>query len=200
MFVVIAPEKHICSESEIVTKLFEAGLEIFHLRKPNMSKMFLEHYLQKIPEQFHKRIVIDSFPELLEKYDLKGFHLKDKQREMICDINDFKANISKRKQTLSSSFHNIEDIINCEDFLDYYFLSPVFDSISKENYLGKELEVKNIDKKILALGGIKPENILKTKDLGYSGVAILGFIWNDEQPIERFKEIYKSYKNIYRIV
>ena len=36
-----------------------------------------------------------------------------------------------------------------------------------------------IDEKVIALGGITPDNISKIKEYGFGGVAVLGFIWEE---------------------
>jgi thiamine-phosphate pyrophosphorylase len=39
----------------------------------------------------------------------------------------------------------------------------------------------------VALGGISTQNIEKTFQLGFDDVALLGSIWNTNQPIQNFK-------------
>jgi thiamine-phosphate pyrophosphorylase len=88
--------------------------------------------------------------------------------------------------------------------MDYLFLGPIFDSISKENYTSRfpesllyDLKDKGvINEKIIALGGINKENMHKVKDYGFGGVAILGALWENfpkqqdtEKLLTRFKEI-----------
>jgi len=58
MIVVIAPEKDIPNEIEILHQLFQKGLAYYHLRKP--FKSFEEHcaYLQVIASQNNNRFEI----------------------------------------------------------------------------------------------------------------------------------------------
>ncbi|WP_196885495.1 thiamine phosphate synthase [Aureivirga sp. CE67] len=194
MFVVIATEKNNAKEIDIIIQLFELGLETFHLRKPNFTKEMLISYLNKVPEKYHKHIVIDSHIELLEDFHLKGFHLKESNRlKLGNDLKNIRKKLFDKQQTLSSSFHSLEAIENNNIEFDYVFLSPVFHSISKENYAGKGFDVNHLKQKTLALGGIKQENIAKTKELGFQGIAVLGAIWESEDPIlefQRLKEVY----------
>ena len=69
----------------------------------------------------------------------------------------------------------VEEVKNKKHFYDYVFMSPVYDSISKEGYnspyTAEELRLaakdKIIDNKVMALGGITPDNILEVKDFGF---------------------------------
>ena len=67
----------------------------------------------------------------------------------------------------------------------YCFLSPIFDSISKEGYKAnfdklelKEFLAKDRKTKVIALGGLTEENYLEVLELGFDGGAFLGSVWN----------------------
>ena len=66
------PQDH---EIEMLCKMFENGLEYFHLRKPKYSTYKLSDYIQSIPEQFRNRIIIHSHHELAVKYNLHGVYI-----------------------------------------------------------------------------------------------------------------------------
>ena len=44
------------------------------------------------------------------------------------------------------------------------------------------------------MGGIDEDKIETAKELGFSGVALLGAIWQSEQPVEKFKRIYELWQ------
>ncbi len=79
--IVISPSKIIEEEIKNLTLIFEAGLESYHLRKPKFSTKQLQEYIEKIPKQFHNRIVIHSHHNLARKYDLQGVHYTKKHLE-----------------------------------------------------------------------------------------------------------------------
>lgn len=66
------------------------------------------------------------------------------------------------------------------------FLSPIFDCITKADvasaFTAEELRLaakeKIIDSKVMAFGGINPDNILEIKDFGFGGAVIMGDLWN----------------------
>ncbi|WP_278008571.1 thiamine phosphate synthase [Flavobacterium gyeonganense] len=93
----------------------------------------------------------------------------------------------------STSTHSIEDFNALKNIFEYAFLSPVFPSISKENYssernLFEEIKKrKNFSPKTVALGGIYSGNIEQTLQNGFDNIALLGTIWSSENAIKNFK-------------
>ena len=197
MIVVIAPESDINDEFLILNQLFEAGLEFYHLRKS--SKSYDDHcdYLDSIDAKYHNRIIVHHFHELINKYNLKGIHFQEqKRREHIDNPGHYFKNLNMFGKTISSSFHETEALENCDFEFDYYLLSPVFSSISKHGYEGRGFDVNRIDERVIALGGIKQTNIAEAFALGYKGIAVLGSIWNQNDPVKEFKILKAEYNRI----
>ncbi len=174
--IVITPPTFFVEEDKIITALFEEGLDILHLRKPDTAAAYMERLLTLIPEQYRKRIVTHEHFYLKEEYQLMGIHLNNRNPSK---PEDYKGHVS-------CSCHSIQEVKEDKDMYDYVFMSPIYDSISKENYqsaytpeeLRKAAKEGIIDKKVMALGGITPCNILEVKDFGFGGAVILGDLWN----------------------
>ncbi len=174
--ILITPPTYFVEEDKILTALFEEGLDILHLRKPDTAPMYAERLLSLIPEQYHKRIVVHDHFYLKEEYKLKGIHLNKRNPE---PPKGYKGHIS-------CSCHSLEEVRERKPGCDYVLLSPVFDSISKQNYLSaytpEEIRAARkagiIDKHVIALGGIDEDNLLEVKDYGFGGAAVLGALWN----------------------
>ena len=86
---------------------------------------------------------------------------------------------------------------------DYIFLSPVFDSISKNSHKSsfKKGDITQVLKssklKIYALGGINPETAEKAFRMGFDGIAVLGYIWEAKQiPVDAFLKIKDKIKTL----
>ena len=62
--------------------------------------------------------------------------------------------------------------------MNYVSKIDLFEAIKKRN---------NFKTKVIALGGILAENIKFTLTNGFEDVALLGTIWNQNNPIENFK-------------
>ena len=81
--ILITPPTYFVEEDKIITALFEEGLDILHLRKPDTAPMFAERLLSLIPEQYHKRIVVHENFYLKDEYKLKGIHLNSQPAEQL---------------------------------------------------------------------------------------------------------------------
>jgi len=187
MIILISNPAQVKDEHEIIRQIFDKGLEIFHLRKKEYPESGLRTFIENIPEKYREKIVLHSHYHLVTEYGLKGIHVPP----------TFKGETPGR--TLSVSFHTPEEIQKSELPFDYGFLSPVFDSISKEGYQSRlntgelKLFLKNRKEKIIALGGIDEDKIETVRDIGFSGIALLGAIWQSENPVDKFKRIKKGW-------
>lgn len=195
MIVLIAPEKDIDKEIEILNQLFEEGLEYYHFRKP--TKTYEEHvsYIKKINEKYHNRIITHYFHELVNEFDLKGIHFQEQKRiDALENGKEYFIGLNMLGKTMSSSFHEPEELAVCDIEFDYHLLSPVFSSISKKGYEGRGFDVNDIDKTIVGMGGINTTTIKETLELGFQGIGVLGGVWNAENPMESFKAIKHCYE------
>ena len=196
--ILITSPTYFVEEDKIITSLFEEGLDILHLRKPDTAPMFAERLLTLIPEQYHKRIVVHGHFYLKEEFRLKGIHLNLRNPNA---PDHYKGHIS-------CSCHSLEEVKERKRNYDYVFMSPVFDSITKQDYNAQYSpeEIKKahkqgiIDKKVYALGGIDVHNIKEVKKYGFGGAAIMGAIWQKFDTccdrdysliIEHFKKLKK---------
>jgi thiamine-phosphate pyrophosphorylase len=135
---------------------------------------------------------------LVKDFALKGIHFREEDRiQYIDDPSNYFMGLPMYGKTISSSFHSVESLEKCSFEFDYHFLSPVFSSISKKGYLGKEFTVHSSSKTIIGLGGGNRENFKEFETLGYSGVAFLGGIWESETPREDFEIILAHFLKNY---
>lgn len=175
--VVITPERIFPGEAEVLNGLFADGLQVLHIRKPGASEDDVRELLAGIDPGFRGRIVVHDHFGLAGELGLKGVHLNRRNPE---PPEGFAGHISR-------SCHTLQEVADASPGCDYVFLSPVFDSISKEGYAGRfgaeELarakEDGVINDKVYALGGITEKNIPDAARMGFGGVAILGSLWED---------------------
>ncbi|KAF2334256.1 thiamine phosphate synthase [Flavobacterium daemonense] len=198
--IVITNPFFIENEIQIIHSLFEEGLSLLHIRKPDFSKSEMTDFIQQIKTEFRDQIVLHHYHFLAENFGINRFHFSENERK---NNSAFPARFSKScRYNYSTSTHSVEDFNSLKNDFDYAFLSPVFKSISKENYMPKTdlfEEIKsrtNYKTKMIALGGIDVQNIQKTLENGFDNVALLGSIWNNENPVKQFKlclQIAQSY-------
>lgn len=194
MIVLIAPEEDVPNEIEILHELFKAGVQYYHLRKPFKDLEQHKDYLNKIKPKYHNRIVLHNHHELINSYNLKGIHFQEqKRRDTIDNPTRYFKNLNMFGKTISSSFHDPEELNRCYFEFDYHLLSPVFNSISKQGYKGRSFNINHIDKTIVGMGGVTAKNLSKFNTLGYKGVGVLGGVWNNTNPLAAFKQINEAY-------
>lgn len=196
--IVITQPDFFVEEDQIITALFEEGLDILHIRKPDTSAAYSERLLTLIPEKYHKKIVTHEHFYLKEEFNLMGIHLNSRNPRKPYDY----------KGHVSCSCHSFNEVKERKPYFDYVFLSPIYDSISKKDYnspytpeeLREAVKQGVIDTNVMALGGIGLDNILEIKDYGFGGAVVLGDLWNKFDPcndqdykavIEHFRKLKK---------
>jgi thiamine-phosphate pyrophosphorylase len=195
--VVISQSKVIEDEHKIITQLFEAGLGTLHVRKPRLRTKQLIEYLDKIPHQFHNRIIVHSHHNLASKYNLLGvhytrLHLEPNFRNW---WREKKLSFIKRKLIRTSSHNKLASLYDERDIeYDYVFLSPIFDSITGKYQSGFyedsiKAAVQKTGLKIVARGGIDITRIEKVNELGLYGLALYSCLWNSQDPLQEFLKI-----------
>lgn len=187
-------------EHQILTAFFDEGLELLHLRKPNTEPVYSERLLSLIPDHYRKDIVVHDHFYLKNEYNLRGIHLNYRNPEVPPNY----------KGTRSCSCHSVEELMNSKKIYDYVFLSPIFDSISKDGYESrfpatdlKELGKKRIiDKKVMALGGVDMDNLPLLKEYGFGGAVVLGAVWNrfNVYQTSNFKELIHHFRKLRKAV
>lgn len=146
--VVITTPYFFADEASLIELLFAEGMSRLHLRKPDCKRDELEGLLDKISPAYYDRIVLHDWFTLAEERALGGIHLNKRNPEAP----------PLYKGSISRSCHSLEEIIEYKPVCDYVFLSPIFQSISKEGYgSGFSLDgLRNakgiIDDKVIALG------------------------------------------------
>lgn len=175
LIVVTAPTFFV-EEEQIITTLFEEGLDILHLRKPDTPAIYSERLLMLIPEKYHRRIVIHEHFHLKEEFGLMGIHLN--------------AHCPQEPQNysghISCTCHSLEEVKDQKSFYDYVFMARVFGGIppfgSPEGYPAEKLsqagKEKIIDSRVMASGGVTLHNLPEVKEYGFGGAVIMEDLWD----------------------
>lgn len=188
MIIVISNPTPVANEAATINRLFDEGLEIFHVRKKDFSEREMREYIENISEKYFSKLVLHSHYHLAQEYHLKGIHVSANNKNMVFN------------KPVSVSFHSLNEIKEFSIDFSYGFLSSIFNSISKTGYKSafdlNELKsfLKDREEKVIALGGIDENNIDQLKDINFAGIALLGAIWNNENPIEKFISIKKKWE------
>ena len=166
------------ADEYIIKGLVKKGIDIVHLRKPDSGIVECRNLLQKLTLKERSRIVIHDYPELYGEFSLLGIHVN----KNVTSLPEGYSGLKTR------SCHSFEEVKMYKDEYDYLFLSPIFNSISKQGYMSNYTEdqlrcASNegiIDEKVIALGGVTFDKIPYLKELNFGGVAMIGAIYNTD--------------------
>lgn len=164
-------------EDKIITTLFEEGLDILHLRKPNSEPVYCERLLTLVPECFHNRIVTNDHFYLKEEFGLMGIHLS--RRNPVAP-EGYRGQVTR-------SLYSLDELARLRekgDLGQYCILNNVFKSVSRPDDVPYEMEDLRaasragiIGKRVMAQSGINLENIPVARELGFGGVVVCNDIW-----------------------
>lgn len=180
-----------------VIRMFEAGLEKFHIRKPKFSKNQLIAYINQYPKKYHDRLILHTYHGLAFQLQLGGIHLTRKHRKR-SKFHQFKLWWNRRNKplfTVTRTFHKMTDITDDKRQYTYAFLSPVFDSVSQSTLAAGfsqralHLIIPQAKQPIYAMGGVYTNHLDTVHKNGFDGAAFHGAIWEGKiPPSEVFKQ------------
>lgn len=176
--IVVTQPSFFAGEAAAITALFRDGkLELLHLRKPGSSAEECRELLGQLPSFCLGRIVLHDHFELFSEFGMRGLHLNGRNPV-------FPPGFAGQR---SASCHSLAELAGRKRTgeFDYLFLSPVFDSLSKQGYrsgfppeaLAAARDGGLIDAQVVALGGIRPELLPQVRAWGFGGAAVLGYVW-----------------------
>lgn len=186
-------------EDKILSALFDEGMDVLHIRKPNAEPVYSERLLSLLPNNCYDKIVVHEHYYLKQEFDLRGIHLDDPDAEV---PEGFRRHITR-------STNKISDLKEMKRSCDYVCLHSLFDSLHDNvtaSLTRSEMEAAHdkglIDKHVYALGGMSLENIYMAKELGFGGVCICGDLWNRfsiQHEID-FKQLINHFRKLRKIV
>jgi thiamine-phosphate pyrophosphorylase len=197
----ITPPQTSKDELLLARHFLERGLHKLHIRKPLYHEDDFRQYILFIPPAFHSRLVLHGASGLVNEFPAIGIHLRGGDRQNPALVEQVRQ---MHPASLSTSFHAWEEIMEDGIPYDYVFISPVFDSISKQGYKAAidlaghgrlkqwALQHKKQLPRIVALGGINAINLSLLNENGFDGAAVLGAVWESDNPIASFEAIAGS--------
>lgn len=206
LLAVITSPVAVPGEADYLEGLLEAGLEKLHIRKPADKKNdrppgdkngdltpgdVRETLLERLAPRWSSRLVLHGGKdavELARRYKVPQVH-GHWHRPW---LDDGRPGIA-----VSASLHSWEEVREVPPgALEYVFLSPLFDSISKPGYLAGDGLLRRpagvAPCRLIGLGGIDADTVGEVIKHGWDGAALLGYIWQQpENAVERFRSLKK---------
>lgn len=170
--------RHLCNESkyiEIICEAVKSGIDNIIIREKDLSDSELVSLYKTIEynlveQDLKSNLIINSNINVFKEVNADGIHIPLKiLKTMIKDKYEFKD-----KYILGISIHNIDEVIDLEKIkndkkikIDYIILSHIYETDCKKNIKPKGITLlkdarKITDIKIVALGGITPNNTYET--------------------------------------
>lgn len=180
--IVITPESPVAGEPAILTAMLRQGADHVHLRHPSIPAQEMRRILRQMPPSMIPRVHIHDCFGLVGEFPDIGVHLNGR--------NPIEP--KGHRGMLSRSCHSVAE--TAIGRYDYVTLSPVFPSISKPGYRGHftDDELQGLmPGKVVALGGVTCERIGVVKRYPFMGVAVLGAVWQSDDPLEMVRKFRK---------
>ena len=195
-------------EADCLESLLAAGVQRLHLRKPAAGPGELEALLERLAPRYAERLVLHGgrCRELALQYGVPNVHGAVAYRDgggysgggpRVDGRTD--AGLEDRDThclAVSTSVHSWEEFGRLPAGLAYAFISPVFDSISKQGYGANagllQRPCGELSCMAMGLGGVGGETLGALLEYGWTGAAVLGWIWKDpKRAVERLEELQK---------
>ena len=174
--IVFSSPAEVDDEAAKLTELLDRGVDFLHIRKPGWSHGRIDRLLSELPTRCHHRIKLHDCQELALKYPGIGVNLNSR-----CPLHDFSGPVS-------AGVHSLEEIESIGNAVDYLFLSPVYDSISKSGYQGRfnsTVIAPDYPYEVIALGGVTVDRLEELCLRGFAGAALLGEVWETPNGVDR---------------
>ena len=158
------------------------------------------HQIASVCDDWGATLIVTNHIHLLHQADIQGVHIED----MGADFKSIREKIGPDK-TLGASANNFEDIKRAAEtgIVDYIGCGPFsltdtkpseYDLLGKDGYrhIKERLVQANIQIPILAVGGVKSEDVDKLMQTGVYGIAVSSAVNKAADPVRAFKEIYNK--------
>lgn len=179
MFALFTPPQCPSSLALAYNELFKEGLHCLILRLKGATRKDYEKVILSIDPIYRHRILIDDYFDLLDNCEVGGVYLNPSKWYHYKEI-------ATKTSRIATSAHSLEELFTIPFKPTFAMLSPIYDSISKKGYLAN-ISLEECKKRlpllafpVLALGGITPNRAKEVLQYGFSGVAVLGYLYESK--------------------
>lgn len=176
-------DRTIINDKDITSAVEEAlkgGVRAIQLREKDLKirgLLDLAYRMRALTNQYKAKLFINDRVDVAVAVGAEGVHLGRKS------IPPWAAKKVSKDLLVGVSTHSIEEAIEAErDGADFITFGPVFYTPSKAAY-GEPVGLDTLRKvcstlsiPVLAIGGIKPDNVRDVLDCGAKGVAVISAI------------------------
>lgn len=81
--VVITNPSSVANEISIIDSLFEEGLSLLHIRKPDFSELETAQFIHQIKLEFRSKLVLHNHHQLADDFGISRIHFSEKERKIV---------------------------------------------------------------------------------------------------------------------
>jgi thiamine-phosphate pyrophosphorylase len=182
----------VANEAKKINNLFKEGLDELHLRKPSLNRKAYKSLIEEIESQYHGKIVLHDYFDLVSKYKLKGIHVN--QYFFNGFIGQFRYLKYKRLalNSISTSVKEPSGLKQLNPIFSTIFIGPLFKKYSETsrnvNFDAFRLKtaIKSSLIPVFALGGINLQDQETLFAMGFSGIVLQSGIWKSDCTLNTF--------------
>ena len=161
-------------------------------KESKKNKIIIGKIIQRICKKYKVKFIINDNPLLAKKLNADGYHLGQK------DINIIKARKILKNKIIGITCHNSIKLVKkaIRDKANYIAIGAFYSSKTKKVKYRANIKILNLAKKItnipiVAIGGINSNNYKKLLLNKANFLAISGYIWNNKKykPLEALKKL-----------
>jgi thiamine-phosphate pyrophosphorylase len=180
----------------IVREAIAGGAEIIQLREKNWGKDKVKEEavkLLKICKENNVLFIVNDYVDIALEIGADGIHLGQS------DIPIEKAReICGDKLIIGLSTHSVEQAIDADqEDVDYITIGPIYKTRAKDFTAGVEIikpVVDNVDKPVIAIGGINKENIDEVLKQGVKSIAVISAVVSADDARKAAEELVEKIK------
>tara|TARA_Y100000294_G_C8546809_1_gene333537 strand:+ start:1076 stop:1702 length:627 start_codon:yes stop_codon:yes gene_type:complete len=186
------------SNEEVVKEAIKGGVEIVQLREKNWSVVKIREEakkLLKICRENNVLFILNDYVDVALEIGADGVHLGqadmpiEKAREICGD-----------KLIIGLSTHSVEQAIDADqEDVDYITIGPIYKTRAKDYTVGIEIikpVLDNIDKPLVAIGGINKNNIDEVLQQGAKSIAVISAVVSADDIKKAASELVSSIKKV----
>ncbi len=184
------------SNEEIVRKAIAGGAEIIQLREKIWGKDKIKKEaikLLKICRENNVLFIVNDYIDIAMEIGADGVHLG--QSDM--SIEEARK-ICGNKLFIGISTHSVEQAVDADqEDVDYITIGPIYQTRAKDFTVGVEIIkpiVDNVQKPVIAIGGINKSNIDEVLEQGVKSVAVISAVVFADDIKKAASELVKKIK------
>jgi len=171
----------------VLERALEGGVRAVQLREKNLDGkeiFLLAERVRKLTQSYAARLFLNDRIDVALAVDADGVQIG----QASLPIATARALLGPRRM-IGVSTHALKEALEAErNGADFVLFGPVYFTPSKAAYgapqglAALKKIVEKISLPVYAIGGIKPENLAATRQLGVRGVALISAVMSAEDP------------------